>query len=133
MYLAVSKWNRFWKNKCWNKFRCSCIHQNNLTDMETLRNIDIHLVSLLLTLKWFHSFSKYFIVEFGKCFWLYLATEIKVETSKNYKACKHGYKLCHINQTGQSTTWKKPVLNLKSMQIVSFEQTSTKFIEIIVL
>ena len=28
---------------------------------------------------------------------------------------------------------KQPVLNLKSMQIVGFEQTSTKFIEIIVL
>ena len=25
-------------------------------------------------------------------------------TSKNYKTCKHMYKLCHINQTGQSTT-----------------------------
>ena len=34
---------------------------------------------------------------------------------------------------GQSTIEKKPVSNLKSMQSVGFEQTSTKFIEIFIL
>ena len=42
--------------------------QVHLIDMETLRNIDIPLVSSLLTLKRFHTFSQYFIVEFGKVF-----------------------------------------------------------------
>ena len=34
---------------------------------------------------------------------------------------------------GQSTIEKKPVSNLKSMQSVGFEQTSTNFIEIFIL
>ena len=62
--LQCTKWNRFWKDKCWHKFRYSCIHQNNLIDMEALRNIDIPLVSSLLPLKRFHIFSQYFLAEF---------------------------------------------------------------------
>ena len=38
----------------------SCIHLNNLNDMETLRNTDIPLVTR------FHLFSSYFTVEFGE-------------------------------------------------------------------
>ena len=38
------------------------------------------------------------------------------------------YKLLHINQKGQSRTWKETVSKLKSMEILGFEQTSTKFI-----
>ena len=44
----------------------SCIHQNDLTDMETLRNIDVPVVSSLLTLARFHTFFYYFIVQFGE-------------------------------------------------------------------
>ena len=43
-----------------------CIYQNDLIDKETLRNIDIALVSLLLTLKGFDTSSLYFIEEFGE-------------------------------------------------------------------
>ena len=35
---------------------------------ETLRNIDVPLVSLLLTLKRFHNFSQYFIFELEEVF-----------------------------------------------------------------
>ena len=48
----------------------SCIynytHQNNLNDIEILRNISIPQVSSLLTLKRFHTLSQYFIVEIGR-------------------------------------------------------------------
>ena len=67
---SCTKWNRLWKDNYWNKFRYSCICQNktwrHVTDMETLRNIDIPLVSSLLTLKRFHTFSWFFIVQFRK-------------------------------------------------------------------
>ena len=43
-----------------------CIYQNDLIDKETLRNIDIALVSLLLTLKGFDTSSLYFIEGFGE-------------------------------------------------------------------
>ena len=46
------------------------IHQSNLIDMKTLKNIDIALASLLLTLKRFHTFSWFFILEFWKCYHL---------------------------------------------------------------
>ena len=35
-----------------------------------------------------------------------LPTEIKVKTNRNYKTCKHRYKLSHNNQMGQSTVLK---------------------------
>ena len=57
MYLTFAKWNRLWKDEYWNKFTYSCIHQNDLIDMEILRNIEVLLVSSLLTLKRFHTFS----------------------------------------------------------------------------
>ena len=40
-----------------------------------------------------------------------------------------GKKLCNINQTSQTTTWKNHVSNLKSLQSESFEQISMKCIE----
>ena len=62
-------------------------------------------MSLLLTLKRFHSFSQYFtFLNFGKFCQLGLPAEIKVQTSNNYETCKDRCKLCHINQTGQTTT-----------------------------
>ena len=73
------------------------------------------------------------LLNLGMKFWLHLPAEIKVQTSINYKTCKRRYKWFDIDQTDQSTTWKKPVSDLKVMQIVGFEQTSTKFIEIFVL
>ena len=39
-------------------------HQNDFIDMKTLKNIEIALVSLLLTLKRFHNFSQYLFLEF---------------------------------------------------------------------
>ena len=64
--LQCTKWNRLWKDKCWNKFTNTCIRQNDLNKIKILRNIDIPLVSSLLTLTKFHTFSQYFIVEFGE-------------------------------------------------------------------
>ena len=62
-----------------------------------------------------------------------LPAEMKVQASKNYETCQRRYKLCQINQTGQSTTWKETCIEfIESMQIVGFEQTSAKFIEIFV-
>ena len=116
-----TKWNRLRKDKCWDKFK------HSLYPPEWLTPLDVPLVSSLLLLKRFYTSSKYFIFEFGDVF---LAAFTSRDQSTNYKTCKHRYKLCHINQTGQSATWKKPVLNLKIMQIVGFEQKLTKFIEI---
>ena len=57
------------------------------------------------------------------------STEVWI--SKNYETYKHRYKLCHINQTGQSTTWKETYIEFKKyIEIVCFEQTSTKYTEI---
>ena len=56
-YLVVcTKWNRLWKDRCWNKFTYNCIHLNDLNDLETLRNMNVPLVYSLLTLKRFHTF-----------------------------------------------------------------------------
>ena len=73
--------------------------------MKALRNIDVTLVSLLL--KYSTPFLSISFLNFRKCCWLGLSAEIKVQTSKNYKTCKGRCKLCHINQTGQTTTWKE--------------------------
>ena len=54
-----------------------------------------------------------------------LATEIKVQTTKNYEICKDRWKLCHANQTDETYN---PASYLKSMQNVGFEKTSTKFL-----
>ena len=72
------------------------------------------------------------LLNLGKCCWLLLPAVIKVQTNKNYETCKQRYKLCNINETGQSTTWKETRIVLKCMQTVGFQQTSTKFIEIFV-
>ena len=79
-------------------------HQSNLTDIWTLRNVDVTLVSSLLTLKRFHTLSQHFTVELGECCQLCLPTEIKVQTSKNYETCKDRCKSYHINQKDQTTT-----------------------------
>ena len=70
------------------------------------------------------------LLNLGKC--RLRLTEIKLQASKNYKTCKHRYKLCHINQTVKVQLEKKPVSNLKSIRTVGFEQTSAKFIDIFV-
>ena len=82
-----TKWNRLWKDKCWNKSRYSCIHQNNLIDMETLRNIDVPLVSSLLTRKDSTPFFSISLLSLGKYFWLCLPAEMKAKTSKYYETC----------------------------------------------
>ena len=79
-------------------------HQRDLTDIGTLRNVDVALVSLLLTLKRFYTFSQHFTVEFGECCRLGLPKEIEVQTSKSYEACKERCKSYHANQTDQTTT-----------------------------
>ena len=50
-------------------------HLSNLINIEKIY-IDIDMVSLLLTFKRLHTFSLYFIVEFGGCCWLGLSAEI---------------------------------------------------------
>ena len=94
--------HRVWKDKCWKKFSYSSIHQNDLMAMETLRNTDIPLVSSLLTLK--KKFTPTSLLNSGKCCQLCLPADIKVQASKNYETLKCRYKLCHINQAGQSAT-----------------------------
>ena len=78
--------------------------QGNLIEIKTFRNIDNTLLSLLLTLKRFHTFSHYIIVEFGDSCWLGLLTDIKVGISRNDEACRDRSKMCHVNQTDQTTT-----------------------------
>ena len=74
--------------------------------------VDLVLVSLLFTLKRFHTFSQSFTVDFGECCWLGLPTEIKVQTSKSYEICKDRCK-SYINQTDQSATWKVTCIGFK--------------------
>ena len=94
--------------------------QIDLIDIGILRNIDIAPVTLLLTLKRFHTFSYYFIVAFVE-----LATEIKVQRTKNYETCKDRWKSCHANETNETYN---PASYLKDMQNVGFEKISTKFL-----
>ena len=49
----------------------------------------------------------------GKCCRLRSPAEIKVQTNKNSEICKHRYKLCCINQTGQSKTWEETSIKFK--------------------
>ena len=49
----------------------------------------------------------------GKCFRLRLPAVIKVQTNKNYETCDQRYKLCNINQTCQSATWKENRIEFK--------------------
>ena len=101
-----------WKSPtCWKSTKKT--HQNNVTDIGTLRNVDIALVFSLVTLKRFYTFSWHFTVEFEACYRLGLPTEIKVQTSKNYETCKSRCKSYHINQTDQTTTWKETCVEFK--------------------
>ena len=75
VYLLCTKWNRLWKDKCLNKFMNSCIYQNDLIDMKTLRNIDVSLVSPLLTSIPFLIIS---LLNLGKSSQLCLPAEMKI-------------------------------------------------------
>ena len=99
--------------------------RNDLIDMRTLRNTDVPLVSLYLFLV-FHSWTlgsgdgwvnqqklKYRQVKIMK--------DTRADT--NYPVLIKRVKLQHK---------KKPVLNLRSIESVGFQQTFTKFIEIFV-
>ena len=99
--------------------------RNDLIDMRTLRNTDVPLVSLYLFLV-FHSWNsgsgdgwvnqqklKYRQVKIMK--------DTRADT--NYPVLIKRVKLQHK---------KKPVLNLRSIESVGFQQTFTKFIEIFV-
>ena len=50
---------------------------------------------------------------FRKFYQLGLPVEIKVQKSKSYETCKDRCKLSHINQTGQTTTWKETSIEFK--------------------
>ena len=50
-------------------------------------------------------------MNFVKCCQLGLPAVIKVQTGKNYET--YICKLCHINQTGQTTTWKGTCIEFK--------------------
>ena len=76
----------------------------------TLRNIDMALVSLLSTLKRFHTFLSISFLTFGNCCQLGFPADIKVQTSKNHKTCKERCKLCHIKQTDQTARRKETSL-----------------------
>ena len=88
-------------------------HQDDLIDIGTLRNIDITLMSLLLTLKRFHTFSQYFIVAFGESCWLGLPAGIKAQKNKRYGTGKDRCKLCHTNQMDQTPTRKESCILFK--------------------
>ena len=105
-------------------------HQSDLTDIGTLINIDATLVSSLLTLKRFHTFLVHLTVEFGKCYWLGLPTDIEVKITKHART---GVNHIILTKRIKLQLEKKLVSNLKSMQNVGSEQTFTKFIEIVVL
>ena len=64
--------------------------------------------------------------------WVYRRPRSKGRGVKIMKHARAGTKLCNINQTSQTTTWKKPVSNLNSIQSEGFEQISIKCIEIFV-
>ena len=65
--------------------------------MKTLRNIDDVLMSLLLTLNRFHTFSQYFILELGKALPAgFKAGDLRVETNI-MKHARAGTKLCNTN------------------------------------
>ena len=70
------------------------------------KNIDIPLVSPLLTLKRFHTFSQYFIAEFGSvtgCVYQQRSKHKQVTITKHTRTGTN-YKLCQITQTGETTT-----------------------------
>ena len=75
-------------------------------------------------------FLSILILNFRKCCQLGLPAETKVQAGKNYETCTDWCKLCLINQTGQTKTWKETCMKLKCMHCVGFEQIFMKFSEI---
>ena len=94
-------------------------------------HIDVALTYLLLTFKRFHAFSLYFIFEFGEVLPVEFAGVIKVQTGKNNETYKYACKLCHINQTDQTTTWKETCIEFKMYAECRLWANITKFIEIL--
>ena len=117
-------------------FTCSKLtktrHQSDPIDIRTSRNIDIALMSLLLTLKRFHTFSQYFVVAFVERCWLGLPTELKYRQVKILKYARTGANYVILTKWIKLKHEKTPASYLKSMQNVGFEQIPTKFIEIFV-
>ena len=60
-----------------------------------------------------YTFSSILFLNFGKCSWLGLPLEMKVQTSKIYETRKDRCKLSHINQTAQTTTWEETRIEFK--------------------
>ena len=101
-------------------------HQSDLIDLGTLSNIYIAAMSLLLTLKRFHTFSQYFIVG-----WIY-QQKLKCRQVKIMKHARTGANYVILTKRIKVQHEKNPASYLKIMQNVGFEQTSPKFVEIFV-
>ena len=95
---------------------------------ETLRNTDVALVSLLPTLKRFHTFLFHSWILGTVAGWVYeqISKYRQVEIMKHARADGNYAILTKLVQLQDE---KKPVSNLLSMQIVGFEQTFMKFID----
>ena len=77
-----------------------------------LKQIQVQLYSLVSS-KDSTPFLSILMLNLGKCCQLCLPVDIKVQTSKKYKKCKHRYKLYYINQTGQSTKPKETCIKFE--------------------
>ena len=103
IYLLKASNKNFWTR---------CVKKTQNKTKKQQQSVDLVLVSSLLTLKRFHTFSQPFTVYFGECCRVRLPTEIKAQTSKNYEICKDRSK-SYINQTDQSATWKVTCIRFK--------------------
>ena len=92
--------------------------------MKTSKNIDIALVSLLLTLKKDStSFLSIPVLNFKKCCQLGLPAEAKAQTGKDYETAWTEANYAILTKWVKLKHEKKPVPNLISMQSEGFEQT----------
>ena len=133
-FIKSWKRNRSWKDKCWNKFRYSCIHQNNLIDME--RDIKRHWCSSGVFTVNFEKIPQLFLA-FHCWIWESVASCFYQQRSKyrQVKITKHeskGTNFAILTKWVKVQHETKPATNLKCMHIVGFEQRPTKFIEIFV-
>ena len=111
-----TKWNRLWKDECWNKFRYRCIHQNNLIK----KLIKKHWRSSGVFIANFEKIPRLFLI-FYCWIWLSVVDFIYQQRSKcrQVKATKHastGTNYAILTKWVKEQHERKPVSNLKSMQ-----------------
>ena len=121
-----TSWNGLWKDKCWNKFRYICTEQPHWHG-----DIKKHWSSSGVFIDSFEKIPHLFLVFqcwiWESVFGCFYRQRSKYRQVKITKHASTGTNYAILTKRVKTQYEKKPASNLKTMQILGFEQTFRKF------